>query len=88
MPQIVRAEVRQFVLFQLRPNVLRRVQFRRLRWQIVDLDLSVQCLDVLVNQPAAMAGQSIPDQQHRTVNLLPEVLDEIEDFFLTHRSRI
>jgi hypothetical protein len=76
------------VLFQLRPDVLRRVQFRRVRWQIVDLDLSVQCLDVLVNQPAAMSGQSIPDQQHRTVDLLPEVLDEIEDFFFTHGSRV
>ena len=88
MPEIARAEVRQLVLFQLRPDVLRRVQFRRVRWQIVDLDLSVQCLDVVVNQAAAMAGQPIPDQQHRTMNLLPKVLDKIEDFCFAHCSRV
>ncbi len=88
MPEIAGAEVRQFVLFQLCPYVLRRIQFRRVRWQVVDLDLSAQCLDVVVNQPAAMAGQPIPDQQHRTMNLLPEVLDEIQDFFFPHGSRV
>ena len=42
MPEIPGAEVRQFMLFELCPDILRWVQFRRVRWQIVDLDLPIQ----------------------------------------------
>lgn len=76
------------MLLELRPNVLRRVQFRSIGGQVVDLHLPSQGLDVVVDQSTAMAGQPVPDQQYRPVDLFPEVLEEIENFLFAHRSFI
>ena len=41
-----------------------------------------------MHQSATMTGQAIPNQQHRSVHLLPEVLDEVEDLFFAHGSLV
>ena len=65
-----------------------RIQLGGVGRQIVHLDIALQGGHVVRNHAAAVPGQAVPDQQHRPVDLFPEMLYEIPDFLFPHGSLV
>src|ERR1035438_6627332 len=73
------AAVGEFVMLQMSPDVFGRVQFRCVGGQLLDLNRAVQGLQVLAYQRRAMRGQSVPDENEDTIEMLPEGVQELDD---------
>lgn len=79
-------EVCQFVLLELSPDVFGWIQLGSVGGQVVDFDAAVQAADGVGNDPAAMGGKAVPDQQDGPVYLLPQMSEEISNLLLSHGS--
>jgi len=59
--KVLRAEVGQFMLLAISPDIFDRIEFRGIGWQTLQMDAAVQLLHVIPDQTAAVGGQPIPD---------------------------
>src|ERR1022692_4064934 len=66
------AAVGELVVLEMTPDVFGRIQFRGVGGQLLDLHGAVQRLQVLAHERRAMGSQSVPDDQQRLADLLPE----------------
>ena len=80
--QVAGAVVGQGMSFEPCPEVLDRIEVRRIRRQEGDLDVSVQAIEVLSHQTTAMSLQAIPDDQQRLLQVSLERFEEFDDLFL------
>ena len=63
LAEVMRAEVRQLVMFPIAPDVLHRIEFRSVGRQIVQRQAAPLAGDKLPDQVAAMSLGTIPDYQ-------------------------
>src|SRR5712664_3592663 len=59
----VQAQVSQFALLHVSPNVFDRIHFGRIGGQALDHDGPVKRLDVMVDNTTAVSRQAIPDHE-------------------------
>ena len=69
LPEISGAEVRQLVLFPVRPQILDRVQFRRIGRQELQPESTALLANEVPYHAAAVAGQPVPDDQQLARNV-------------------
>ena len=86
--EIVGAVVGQRMTFEPCPKVFDRIQIGRVRGQEGDLDMSVDRIQILAHQAAAMRPQTIPDHQQRLAQVRFERFQELDDFFLLDTARV
>jgi hypothetical protein len=67
------------VVLAVRPDVLHRVQFRRVRRQVFRLQAAFLIADELLRDFAAVARKPIPNQQNVTFDVAEQVLEELDD---------
>src|SRR5580658_2670412 len=75
----VQAQIGQFALLHVAPDVFDRIEFRRVGWQSFQDQVSVERFDVVLNHPTAVRRQAIPDDQQLAANLLVKRLQEFDE---------
>lgn len=78
LSQIVGAEIRERVLLQVTPDVLDRVQFRRICRKSLELDGALQGVDEGAYRARAMRGQTIPDDKELAPNRLMQRREKLD----------
>jgi hypothetical protein len=73
------ATVGQFVVLEMSPDVLGRVEFRGIAGELLDLDGALEGFEVLAHQRGTMRRQSIPDDQQGFADLTAQCLEELDD---------
>lgn len=68
------------MLFPARPDVLNRIEFGRIVWQIVDFDQAARRVEIFLDEFAAMRREAIPNDQQRRLDMTPQAAKEINDF--------
>jgi hypothetical protein len=63
----------------MRPNVLHRVQFRRIRRQVLSFQTAFLISDELLGDFAAVARKPIPNQQDVSLNVTEQVFEKLND---------
>ena len=85
--QLIGAVVGQRMAFEPGPQILDRIQVRRVRWQEGDLDVPVQAVQIFAHQATAMSPQAIPDNQQQLLQASLERLEEFDDLACSVLSR-
>src|SRR5712691_2830569 len=79
LPEVLRAEVGQLVLLPVRPQILDRIQFRRIAGKKLHPQAPALLSDELPGCAAAMTRQSIPDDQQPAGNVAQEMREKLDD---------
>ena len=79
LPESSGAEVRQLVLFPVRPQILDRVQFRRIGRQELQPESAVLLAHEVPYHAAAVTGQPVPDDQHPAGNVPEQVREKLDE---------
>jgi hypothetical protein len=82
-----RAEVAQFMLLQMPPDVLRRVEFRSVGWQVLQLDRPLEALHVVAHKLTAVSRQAVPDHQHLAPDLPTQGVEKLNELRALDCSR-
>ena len=88
LPEIAGAQVGQFVLFPVTPEVLDRVKFRGISRETFHPDFALQALQVCPHQLAAVSGYAVPDDEEFTFDMTLEVFQEIDHLLGPDRTGI
>src|SRR5208283_2620039 len=88
LPVVLRAHVRQFVLFPVRPDVFDGIQFGSIGRQVLDVNVTLQAIEVIPHQTTAMCRQTIPDNQQRTIDLSDQRFQKIHHLRAFDRARM
>lgn len=72
-------------MLQVSPDVLDRIQLRRVSRQPGSNDLILQRLEVIVYQPASVSRQSVPDNEKLSRNRTLQMMEEDHDVFSLDR---
>jgi len=86
LPKCGGAEVRQLVLFPVRPEVLDRIQFRRIGGKIFQPQTSSLLPDKVPHCAAVMTGQTVPDDQQLARNVPHQVREKFDDLWTADRA--
>mgnify|MGYP003347367549 CR=1 FL=1 len=78
--QIVRAVVGQRMPLEPGPQIFHRIQIGRVRRQEGELNVSVECVQVVANEAAVVGAGAIPDDQQRLLQVILERLEELDQF--------
>ena len=81
-PEILRTQVRHFMVFEMSPDVLSRVQLRCVAGQKLQHDPSLLRTYKVPDHPAAMLAQPIPDNQQPARDVPQEVFQKLHDLGL------
>ena len=68
------------MMFPIAPDVLHRIEFRRVGGQIFKLDPATLAGDELSHSPAAMGGRAIPDHQQLARQVAQQMAEEVHYF--------
>ena len=63
------------------PDIFDRVQFWRVRWQVLRRQAAFLILDELLGDPTAMARKAVPNQQDVTLDVTEQVFQELDNLF-------
>jgi hypothetical protein len=63
------------------PDVLHRVQFRRVGRQVLRFQTAFLVLDKLPGDQAAVGREPIPNQQDVAIDVAEQVFEELDDLF-------
>ena len=66
------------MLLAISPDVFDRIEFRRIGGQTFQMDAPVLLGDVFPDQPAAVRGQTIPDDREPAADVLLEMLEKLD----------
>ena len=88
LPQIAGAQVGQFVLFPVTPEVLNRVEFRGISWETFHPDFALQTFQVRPHESAAMSGHAVPDDEQLALDVTLEVFQEIDHLLGLNRTGV
>ena len=78
-PQVTGAEVGQFMLLPVSPEILHGVEFGRVGWQAAGDDLALQGFEVLADGGGTMDGRAIPDKQQFAGHMALQMGQELND---------
>src|ERR1022692_2536109 len=67
-------------MFPIAPDVLHRIEFRRVGGQVLKIDPASLAGDKLSHQPAAMGLRTIPDQQQLARQVAQQMTQEVHYF--------
>ena len=81
LAEVLGAEVGQFVLLGVAPDVFDRIEFGRVGWQVFQMDLSVCARHEVAHRSAAMNGQAVPDNQQPSADVPLQVLQKLDDLW-------
>lgn len=76
--EVLWAEVRQFMLFAVTPDVFHRIEFGRVSRQILQMDVPTLSGYKLAHQATAVDGQAVPNNQQPEANVPLEVFQELD----------
>lgn len=69
------------MVLAVRPDILDRVQFRRIRRQVLHLQAAFLVADELLGETAAMARKPIPNQQDVALDVAEQVFQKLDNLF-------
>src|SRR5215472_7643856 len=75
--EITRAEIGQFAMLPVTPDVLHRVELRRIARQTLDRELTILGSDEFAHQDGSMRGQPVPHHQQLAPQLAQQVAEKI-----------
>jgi len=67
------------VVLAVCPDVLHRIQLRRIRREVFRLQAALLVADELLRDFAAVAREPIPNQQDVSINVTEQMLEELDD---------
>ena len=76
-PQVSGAEVGQFMLLPVGPEILHGVKFGRIGWQTAGEDCALQRFEVLADGGGTMDGRAIPDDQQLARQMTLQMTKEL-----------
>ena len=76
--KILRAQIGQFMLLAISPDVFHRVEFRSVSRQILQKDLSTLRRHKLAHQTAAMGGQAIPNNRQLGADVSLKMFEKLD----------
>ena len=76
------------MLLPVTPDVLDRIEFRRVGWQIGGANPALQTGKVVLHQSTAVRGQTIPHDQQRQTKVPHQGRQKVHDLLLLDRTRI
>ena len=71
---------------QMSPKCFVRVQLRRVRRQVEQLELAVQALDVALNHLCLVDRMTVNDQKDELLGIEHQALEELDEHFRADRS--
>lgn len=80
--EVVRAVIGQCVSLKPGPQIFHRIQVRRIGWQKRDLDIPVQCVQIVSNEMTVVCAGTVPDHQQRLLQMGLERFEELDQFLL------
>ena len=84
----LQAQIGQFALLHVAPNVFDGIEFGRVRRQAFENNMSTDCFDEALDHPAAVRRQTIPDDEQLAVDLVGERLQEFHELGTTDRTGV
>ena len=84
----VQAKIGQLALLHVAPDVLDRVEFRRVSGQSLQDEVPVERFNVVLDEAAAVRRQAVPDDQQLAANLLGQRLQEFDELRAADRAGI
>lgn len=66
------------MLLAISPDVFDRIKFRCIGWQTLQMNVAVLLGNVFPDQPAAVRGQTIPDDRQLAANVQLEVFEKLD----------
>lgn len=81
----VQAEIGQLALLHVAPNVLDRIEFGRVGGQSFQEQVPVERFDIVLDDPAAVRRQAVPDDQQLAANVLGQRLQEFDELWTADR---
>ncbi len=75
-------------MLPVRPDALDRVQFGSVRGQILQLDAAIETAQEVLDNPATVRRQPVPDDQKRPAEVAHQRLEEIHNLRRLHGSGI
>src|SRR6476660_7338809 len=84
----VQAEIGQLALLHVAPNVLDRIEFGRVGGQSFQEQVPVERFDIVLDDPAAVRRQAVPDDQQLAANVLGPRLQEFDQLWTADRPRM
>src|SRR6266550_4574209 len=84
----VQAEIGQLALLHVAPDVLDRVEFRRVRGQSFQDQVPVERFDIVLDDPAAVRRQAVPDDQQLATDLLSQRVQEFDELRAADRASV
>jgi hypothetical protein len=77
LTEVMRAEVRQLVMFPITPDVFHRIEFRGIGRQVVQRQAAPLAGDKLPDQVAAMSLGALPDYQQSARQMTQQVREKV-----------
>ena len=69
------------MVLAVRPDILDRVQFRRIGWQVLHLEAAFLVADELLGEAAAMTWKPVPNQQDVALDVTEQVFEKLNNLF-------
>src|SRR6266852_5851439 len=82
----VQTEIGQLALLHVAPDVLDRIEFRRVCGQSFQDQVSVERFDVVLDDTTAMRRQAVPDHQQLAANLFGQRVQEFDELRAADRA--
>src|SRR5712691_12411586 len=82
LSECIGTEIGQRVALEPSPEILDRIEVRRIAGQEMKLDTALGRGDVVANQVAAMRLQAVPEDEQRPAKVSEQRLEELDDLFL------
>ena len=86
LPEVLRAEVWQLVMFPVAPDVLCRIQLGGVCGQVFERDPATLGADVLAHEAATVRGEAVPDDQQLAGQMPLEVGEKLHDLRCLDRA--
>ena len=80
--EVVGAVVGHGVALEPGPQIFHRIEVWCVGWQVGDLDMPVQAVDVVAHKVAVVRACTVPDHQQGLLQMAFECLEELDQFFL------
>lgn len=76
LPEVGGAGIRKFLLLAVGPDILDRIQVLRIGGKVFYIDLSLQAVEVIADERAALRRQASPNQDQRTAKCRTRALQK------------
>ena len=81
-----RAQVRKFTVLPVAPHILHRIELGRVPGEGLQRDPAPLGADVLLDDVAAMSGETVPDDEQLAAQMALKVTEELDDLWPFNRT--